>query len=58
MSLPDCLRAQFRLAAHVTRRESDFRRGVTALLIDKSGPAQWQPPSLQEVRAQQHLFAH
>ncbi|KAK9810999.1 hypothetical protein WJX73_004802 [Symbiochloris irregularis] len=48
-TLAQCLVSQFRLVTHVLRRDSDFKRGVRALLIDKSGPAQWQPPSLEEV---------
>ena len=48
--LGQCLRTEFRLAAHILREKSDFAAGVTALLIDKSGPASWQPPTLEEVR--------
>lgn len=48
-SLAQCLVSQFRLVTHVLRRDSDFKRGVKALLIDKSGPAQWQPPTLEGV---------
>ena len=50
--LGECLRTEFRLAAHILRQPSDFAAGVTALLIAKSGPAAWQPPSLEQVRAQ------
>ena len=49
--LASCLCTEFRLAAHILRQKSDFSAGVTALLIDKSGPAKWQPPTLEEVKA-------
>ena len=55
--LGQCLRTEFRLAAHILRQPSDFKAGVTALLIDKSGPASWQPPTLEEVPPLAHAVA-
>ena len=54
--LGKCLRTEFRLAAHILRQPSDFKAGVTALLIDKSGPASWQPSTLEEVLPQAHTL--
>ena len=40
--------AEFALASHVARTH-DFHEGVRALLIDKSGAPDWQPPSPETV---------
>ncbi len=44
----DEMRAEYALAGRVVRTH-DFREGVRALLIDKSGDPQWDPPTPEEV---------
>ena len=47
-SFEDEMRAEYALASRVVRTH-DFREGVRALLIDKTGEPQWDPPIPQEV---------
>jgi enoyl-CoA hydratase len=42
------MRAEYALAGRVVRTH-DFREGVRALLIDKTGNPQWDPPTPEEV---------
>ncbi len=42
------MKAEYALAGRVVRTH-DFREGVRALLIDKSGDPQWDPPTPEEV---------
>ena len=44
----DEMRAEYALAGRVVRTH-DFREGVRALLIDKTGDPQWDPPTPEEV---------
>jgi enoyl-CoA hydratase/carnithine racemase len=44
----DEMRAEYALAGRVVRTH-DFREGVRALLIDKTGEAQWDPATPEEV---------
>jgi enoyl-CoA hydratase len=44
----DEMRAEYALAGRVVRTH-DFREGVRALLIDKTGNPQWDPPTPEEV---------
>jgi enoyl-CoA hydratase len=44
----DEMRAEYALAGRVVRTH-DFREGVRALLIDKTGNPQWDPPKPEEV---------
>lgn len=47
-SFTDEMRAEYALAGRVVRTH-DFREGVRALLIDKTGDPQWDPASPEEV---------
>ena len=47
-SFADEMRAEYALAGRVVRTH-DFREGVRALLIDKTGDPQWDPPTPEEV---------
>jgi enoyl-CoA hydratase len=47
-SFADEMRAEYALAGRVVRTH-DFREGVRALLIDKTGDPLWDPPSPEEV---------
>jgi enoyl-CoA hydratase len=47
-SFTDEMRAEYALAGRVVRTH-DFREGVRALLIDKTGDPQWDPPTPEEV---------
>jgi len=47
-SFTDEMRVEYALAGRVVRTH-DFREGVRALLIDKTGDPQWDPPTPQEV---------
>jgi enoyl-CoA hydratase/carnithine racemase len=47
-SFTDEMRAEYALAGRVVRTH-DFREGVRALLIDKTGNPQWDPPTPEEV---------
>ena len=47
-SFTDEMRAEYALAGRVARTH-DFREGVRALLIDKTGDPQWDPATLEEV---------
>jgi enoyl-CoA hydratase len=47
-SFADEMRAEYALAGRVVRTH-DFREGVRALLIDKTGNPQWDPPTPEEV---------
>jgi enoyl-CoA hydratase len=47
-SFVDEMRAEYALAGRVVRTH-DFREGVRAVLIDKTGDPQWDPPSPEEV---------
>ena len=42
------MRAEYALAGRVVRTH-DFREGVRALLIDKTGDPQWDPATPEEV---------
>jgi enoyl-CoA hydratase len=42
------MRAEYALAGRVVRTH-DFREGVRALLIDKTGDPQWDPQTPEEV---------
>ena len=42
------MRAEYALAGRVVRTH-DFREGVRAVLIDKTGDSQWDPPTPEEV---------
>ena len=44
----DEMRAEYALAGRVVRTH-DFREGVRAVLIDKTGDPQWDPPTPEEV---------
>lgn len=48
MSLPECLKMEFRLAVRHLEN-SDFKEGVRALLIDKDQKPNWQPSTLEAV---------
>ena len=47
-SFTDEMRAEYALAGRIVRTH-DFREGVRALLIDKSGDPKWDPPTPEEV---------
>ena len=47
-SFTDEMRAEYALAGRVVRTH-DFREGVRALLIDKTGDPQWDPATPEEV---------
>ena len=47
-SFADEMRAEYALAGRVVRTH-DFREGVRAVLIDKTGDPQWDPPVPEEV---------
>jgi len=47
-SFADEMRAEYALAGRVVRTH-DFREGVRAVLIDKTGDPQWDPPTPEEV---------
>ena len=47
-SFTDEMRAEYALAGRVVRTH-DFREGVRAVLIDKTGDPQWDPPAPEEV---------
>ncbi|HWU93578.1 MAG TPA: enoyl-CoA hydratase/isomerase family protein, partial [Sphingomicrobium sp.] len=47
-SFVDEMRAEYALAGRVVRTH-DFREGVRAVLIDKTGDPQWDPPTPEEV---------
>lgn len=47
-SFTDEMRAEYALAGRVVRTH-DFREGVRAVLIDKTGDPQWDPPTPEEV---------
>jgi enoyl-CoA hydratase len=47
-SFTDEMRAEYALAGRVVRTH-DFREGVRALLIDKTGDPQWDPPTPEQV---------
>lgn len=48
LSFTDEMRAEYALAGRVVRTH-DFREGVRALLIDKTGDPQWDPASPEQV---------
>ena len=47
-SFTDEMRAEYALAGRVVKTH-DFREGVRAVLIDKTGDPQWDPPTPEEV---------
>jgi enoyl-CoA hydratase len=47
-SFADEMKAEYALAGRVVRTH-DFREGVRALLIDKTGNPQWDPATPEEV---------
>jgi enoyl-CoA hydratase len=47
-SFADEMRSEYALAGRVVRTH-DFREGVRAVLIDKTGDPQWDPPTPEEV---------
>jgi enoyl-CoA hydratase len=48
ISFAEEMKAEYALAGRVARTH-DFREGVRALLIDKSGDPQWDPATPEEV---------
>lgn len=53
MPLDECLRMEYRIVHHfIHDANSDFYRGVEALLVHKSGHAAWQPASIEDVSAE------
>ncbi|KAJ8958256.1 hypothetical protein NQ318_017399 [Aromia moschata] len=57
MSLPKCLQMEYRVCFNcIVNDDSDFYKGVKALLIDKGG-AKWNPPTVAEV-SEQHRDDH
>jgi enoyl-CoA hydratase/carnithine racemase len=50
MPLNECLKMEYRLVHHlVSKSESDFHHGVTAMLITRTGAPVWTPPTLNQV---------
>lgn len=50
LSLEECLKMEYRLAARHFSEESDFYIGVKSLLIDRDNNPQWRFKSLKEVK--------
>ena len=56
MPLSECLKMEYRLVHHLAAKQgSDFHAGVEAVLITKSGAAQWRPPQLEDITDDQIL---
>lgn len=51
MTLPECLKMEFRMACRVLESK-DFYEGVRAVLIEKTGKPQWNPAKLEDVTEQ------
>lgn len=49
LTLPECLKMEFRISQHFMERSDDFYSGVKALLIDKNTSPVWKPSNLEEV---------
>lgn len=49
MTLPECLKMEFRLASRVLEN-TEFREGVRAMLIEKDNKPKWSPAKLEEVK--------
>ena len=47
--LADCLKMEFRMVHHCCTSRTNFVEGVSALLIDKRGQADWDPPRIEQV---------
>lgn len=54
LSLGECLQMEYRLIFHFFQ-DSDFYEGVRALLIAKDKHPKWNPPSIEDVPAEQVL---
>lgn len=53
LDLFDCLSLELRLGRSILQNpDSDFFRGVNALLVDKTGSAQWLPRDISDVTEQ------
>lgn len=48
MTLPECLKMEFRLVSRVLERQ-EFFEGVRALLVEKDNKPQWNPAKLEQV---------
>ena len=53
-TLAESLRMEFRQVHHCIHGRTDFVEGIRALLIDKTGNPQWDPPTIEQAL----LFAH
>ncbi|XP_074602265.1 3-hydroxyisobutyryl-CoA hydrolase, mitochondrial-like [Brevipalpus obovatus] len=53
MSLPDCLRMEYRMAFSMLSKHDDFYEGVRALFIDKNNSPKWNPDKLEDVTEEQ-----
>ena len=49
MTLPECLKMEYRMVCRVLERK-EFFEGVRAALIDRDDKPKWNPPKLDEVR--------
>ena len=49
LELNDCLKMEYNIVSHLTSVQSDFYRGVQAVLIDKTNDPKWQPERLEDV---------
>lgn len=49
MSLADCLKMEYRLAANIVDSPAEFDEGIRALLIDKDSKPKWKPDDLRKV---------
>lgn len=50
MSLANCLKMEYTLAANIADKPQDFDEGIRAVLIDKDSKPQWKPPELEQVK--------
>jgi 3-hydroxyisobutyryl-CoA hydrolase len=49
LSLPDCLKMEYRLSQQFMENSTDFYEGVRAALIDKDRKPKWNPARLEDV---------